>query len=102
MGLVLEGGGALGFAHVGVLKVLEEEQIPVHFIVGTSMGSIVGVGYASGMLVSKTEDVLSIADWDKLFNEAATRSMVDFRHKADRDQSFLGMRSFVITTVLWC
>ena len=46
VGLVLSGGGALGFTHIGVLKVLAEEQIPVDYIAGTSMGSIIGAFYA--------------------------------------------------------
>ena len=46
--LVLSGGGAKGFAHIGVLKVLEEEGIPIDLIVGTSMGSLVGGIYSIG------------------------------------------------------
>ncbi|MBU3737172.1 MAG: serine protease, partial [Methylobacterium sp.] len=49
IGLVLAGGGAKGAAHVGVLKVLEEMHIPVDYVAGTSMGSIVGGLYASGL-----------------------------------------------------
>ncbi len=49
IGLALSGGGARGAAHIGVLKVLEENLIPVDYIVGTSMGDIVGALYASGM-----------------------------------------------------
>ena len=46
--VVLSGGGAKGFAHVGVLKVLEQEGIPVDIVVGTSMGSLIGGIYALG------------------------------------------------------
>lgn len=49
VGLVLSGGGARGYAHLGVLKVLEENRIPVDCIAATSMGSVVGGLYASGM-----------------------------------------------------
>jgi NTE family protein len=49
LGLALGGGGARGFAHIGVLKVLEREHIPVHSIAGTSMGSIIGAAFAAGM-----------------------------------------------------
>jgi NTE family protein len=49
VGLVLAGGGAKGGAHVGVLKVLEELHVPVDCIAGTSMGALVGGGYASGI-----------------------------------------------------
>src|SRR5215469_11373196 len=47
--LALAGGGARGGAHIGVLKVLEELRVPIDCIAGTSMGSLVGGGYASGM-----------------------------------------------------
>ena len=49
IGLVLAGGGAKGGAHVGVLKVLEELHVPVDCIAGTSMGALIGGGYASGI-----------------------------------------------------
>jgi NTE family protein len=50
VGLVLAGGGAKGGAQVGVLKVIEEMHVPVDRIAGTSMGALVGDGYASGLL----------------------------------------------------
>ena len=53
IGLVLSGGGARGAAHIGVLKVLEELRVPVDLIVGTSMGSIVGAAYATGLSVER-------------------------------------------------
>ena len=49
--LVLSGGGARGFAHVGVLRVLKELRIPVDFVVGTSMGAVIGGAYAAGRSV---------------------------------------------------
>ncbi len=51
IGLVLAGGGAKGFSHIGVIKVLEEMRIPIDFVAGTSMGALVGGLYASGMPV---------------------------------------------------
>jgi len=53
--LVLSGGGARGAAHVGVLKVLEEMRVPVDCTTGTSMGSLVGAAYATGMSVPEME-----------------------------------------------
>lgn len=55
IGLVLSGGGARGYAHLGVLKVLEENRIPVDCIAGTSMGAVVGGLYASGMRATDME-----------------------------------------------
>ena len=57
--LVLSGGGARGAAHIGVLKVLEELRVPVDCIAGTSMGSIVGGAYATGMTVAEMEQTLA-------------------------------------------
>lgn len=58
VGLVLSGGGAKGLAHVGVLKVLEKNQIPIDYIVGTSMGSVVGAMYAAGYSPSQIEELV--------------------------------------------
>ena len=55
IGLVLSGGGARGFAHVGVLKVLEENHIPVDYISGASMGALVGALYATGRTPAELE-----------------------------------------------
>ena len=53
VGLVLSGGGAKGLAHIGVLKVLEQHGIPIDYIVGTSMGAVVGGMYAAGLLARR-------------------------------------------------
>lgn len=90
IGLVLAGGGALGMAHVGVLKVLEANRIPVDVITGTSMGSIVGAAYASGCTVPEMEQVLFDTDWDALFNETLKREDVEYRNKYGRGGQFLG------------
>ncbi|WP_460893758.1 patatin-like phospholipase family protein [Rufibacter soli] len=58
VGLVLSGGGAKGLAHVGVLKVLEQNHIPIDYIVGTSMGSVVGALYAAGYSPQDIEDLV--------------------------------------------
>src|SRR6218665_3099958 len=63
VGLVLSGGGARGLAHVGVLKVLERERIPVDVIAGTSMGAIVGGLYATGMTAAEVEQEVLRLDW---------------------------------------
>lgn len=63
VGLVLSGGGAKGIAHIGVLKALEENHIPVDYIVGTSMGGIVGGCYAAGMSPQQIEDLILSEDF---------------------------------------
>lgn len=97
IGLVLAGGGALGMAHVGVLKVLEANRIPVDIITGTSMGSIVGAGYASGATVHEMEEILSDTDWDALFDETLSRQDVDYRSKYGRGGQFLGDAKIGVT-----
>jgi len=90
IGLVLAGGGALGFAHVGVLKVLERERIPVHFVTGTSMGAIVGASYSAGVPLDEMEKLLSETDWDELFDESVPREGIPLRYKAGRNREILG------------
>ncbi len=67
--LVLEGGAALGLAHIGALKVIEEMGIPVDIVVGTSMGSIVGGLYGIGYDSAQLEKIMEGTDWIELFSE---------------------------------
>jgi len=55
VGLALSGGGARGLAHIGVLKVFEEQGVPIHALAGTSMGGLIAAAYAAGMSVSELE-----------------------------------------------
>jgi len=88
IGLVLGGGGARGGAHVGVLRVLEELRIPVDYIAGTSMGSIVGGLYASGMNSQDIERELRAMDWADVFDDYPSRAERSFRRKSD-DYSYV-------------
>jgi NTE family protein len=63
IGLVLGGGGAKGAAHIGVIKVLEEMRIPIDCIAGTSMGSIVGAAYATGLSAAELEKLMTAVNW---------------------------------------
>ena len=73
VGLVLAGGGAKGGAHVGVLKVLEQMHVPVDCIAGTSMGALVGGGYASGIPADGLEKFLLSIDWPKVVGGVGLR-----------------------------
>jgi len=88
IGLVLSGGGARGAAHIGVIKVLEELRIPIDYITGTSMGSIVGGLYASGMPVDELETVVTGIDWAEAFHDLIPREDRSFRRKTD-DRTYL-------------
>jgi NTE family protein len=83
IGLVLSGGGARGLTHVGVLKVLDELRVPVDFITATSMGSIVGGLYASGMSVAAMEDLVTSLDWPSLFSDQPPRRDLSMRRKRE-------------------
>jgi NTE family protein len=83
IGLVLSGGGARGLAHVGVLKVLEREGVPVDVIAGTSMGAIIGGLYASGMTADQLETELLKVDWDALFSNRVARPQLSQRRKEE-------------------
>lgn len=88
VGLVLSGGGARGAAHIGVLQVLDDLQIPVDFVAGTSMGAIVGGLYASGMTADELSHFIESLDWSKLLTDRPPRAERSFRRKSD-DIGFL-------------
>lgn len=83
IGLVLSGGGALGLAHVGVLKVLEEYGVPVHAVAGTSMGAIVGGTYAAGYSAAEVEQLVLTTDWVGLLDDRPPRRDIPYRRKVD-------------------
>ncbi len=83
IGLVLSGGGARGAAHIGVLRVLEELHVPIYCIVGTSMGSIVGGLYSTGISLDELEQIAIKTDWEGLFADKIPRQEVNFRNKPD-------------------
>jgi NTE family protein len=83
IGVVFGGGGAKGAAHIGVLKVLEEQKIPIDYIAGTSMGAIVGALYASGLSAAELEKVITAIDWEDVFSGDPDRRDIDYRRKRE-------------------
>ncbi len=83
IGVALSGGGALGTAHIGVLKVLEELRVPVDCIAGTSMGAIVGGLYALGLDASELEALVLDMDWRAVLDDRVDRRRLPFRRKVD-------------------
>jgi NTE family protein len=79
--LVLSGGGAMGIAHVGAILELERLGIRPDFVVGTSMGSIVGGLYASGMSGTELKQAVESMDWDAIFDTTPPRNGLTFRRK---------------------
>lgn len=74
--VVLSGGGAKGFAHIGALKILEEEGIPIDIIVGTSMGSLIGGFYSLGYTAEEIEEVVKKQNWEMVLSDNVPRSML--------------------------
>src|SRR3974390_185395 len=83
LGLVLEGGGALGLAHVGVITWLEEHHIPVNYVAGTSMGGLVGGAYATGIGATGLRQLVNGIDWDEVMSGTIPFSDLAFRRKED-------------------
>lgn len=88
LGLVLSGGGAKGFAHIGVLKVFEEENIPVSLISGTSMGNIIGALYSVGYSPDEIEDFAKRQDWSMLLTDDIDRRLKS-RFKQDFEEKHI-------------
>lgn len=82
--LVLEGGGALGFAHIGAIEYLEQHHIPVDLVVGTSMGGLVGGLYAIGKSPAEIERLTETIDWDVVLSGKTPFQDLSFRRKEDR------------------
>ncbi len=85
IGLVLSGGGAKGFAHIGVLKVLEKAGIKIDFITGTSMGAVVGGLYASGYNATQIDSIFKATNFDALISDYIPRTSKNFYEKRNNE-----------------
>jgi NTE family protein len=83
LGLVLEGGGALGLAHIGVLQWMEEHRIPVSYVAGTSMGGLVGGIYATGRSPAEVREVVNGINWNDVLRGQIPFQDLSFRRKQD-------------------
>jgi NTE family protein len=83
LGLVLEGGGALGLAHIGVITWMEEHRIPVSYVAGTSMGGLVGGFYATGQSPAEVRKLIDGIDWDEVLSGVTPFRDLSFRRKQD-------------------
>jgi NTE family protein len=83
LGIVLEGGGALGLAHIGVLQWMEENRIPVSYVAGTSMGGLVGGIYATGRSPAEVREITSGINWDNVLRGETPFDDLSFRRKQD-------------------
>jgi NTE family protein len=96
IGVALEGGGALGLAHIGVLQWFEEHHIPIDYLAGTSMGGLVGGLYASGKSPRQLHDLVEAQNWDVILGGATPYEDLSFRRKEDKvafpNSILLGLR----------
>lgn len=92
IGLVLGGGGAKGFAHIGVIAELEKLRIPVDAVAGTSMGAVVGSLYAGGRNSVELITVAHDIDWVTLFSDKILRDDLSLRRKTDERNILLPYR----------
>jgi NTE family protein len=84
IGVALEGGGALGLAHIGVLEWFEERHIPVDYVAGTSMGGLVGGFYATGMSPAELKNLIAGVDWNEVLGDATPYEDLSYRRKEDQ------------------
>ena len=89
VGLVLSGGAAKGLAHVGVLKALEENEIPIDYIVGTSMGGIIAGCYAAGMSPDQIEEMALSEQFLRLVNGMPEKGFNYYYHQSEDNPNFL-------------
>ncbi len=83
IGLVLEGGGALGLAHIGVIQWMEEHRIPVSYLAGTSMGGLVAGVYATGRSAAEVRQVVESINWNEVLQGQIPYKDLSFRRKED-------------------
>lgn len=101
MGLVFSGGGSRGFSQIGVLKAFEEHSIPIDFVVGTSMGSIVGGLYSSGYSVKAIDSIVTNTNWEDLFSSGeANRRELFIDQKITEDKAIFSLRFDGLTPVI--
>lgn len=91
VGVVLSGGGAKGTAHIGVLKVLEQAGIPIDYIVGTSMGAIVGSLYSIGYSPEELDSIMMKQDWVQLLSDQQKRENMSLESKEQSDKYILSL-----------
>ena len=92
IGLALSGGGARGMAHIGVLKALEKQGIPIDFIAGTSIGSVVGGLYASGYNPDEIENIMLNINWDTIISDNIPRRNLFLGQKQQNSRHIFQLR----------
>ena len=103
VGLVLSGGGASGLAHIGVIKALEEYNIPIDYITGTSMGAVIGGLYASGISTEQLETYFTSKDFMDAVNGKIDERYSYYFKRSDMDASMISLKidpdTFLLRTI---
>ena len=96
IGVALEGGGALGLAHIGVLEWFEQHHIPIDYLAGTSMGGLVGGLYSTGKSPQQLRELVQAQNWDIILGGGLPFEDLSFRRKEDQvafpNSILLGLR----------
>ncbi|MBN2034381.1 MAG: patatin-like phospholipase family protein [Deltaproteobacteria bacterium] len=105
IGLALGGGGARGLAHIGVLKVLDRENIPIHMIAGTSIGALIGAAFSGGTSPEELQEKVEAYLHSPKFQSSAIKAIEDANAKGEltlgrRVQSFFRNRYFLVQAML--
>ena len=99
--LALSGGGARGIATLGVLQALEENNIPIEYVVGTSMGSILGGLYSAGYTINEIDSIIQSTDWNDFYKFSETnRNELFLDQKVTEDIALFSVRLDGFTPVL--
>ena len=98
VGLVLSGGGAKGMAHIGALKVIEEAGIPIDYVVGTSMGSIIGGLYSIGYTPAQMDSMVKMQDWQFLLSDRISRKDKNMEDR-EREKKYQVSLPFSLTKI---
>jgi NTE family protein len=100
IGVALEGGGALGLAHIGVLQWFEDHHIPIDYLAGTSMGGLVGGLYATGKSPQELRELVEKQNWDVILGGTIPYEYLSFRRKEDQvafpNSIVLGLRKGLV------
>ncbi len=91
IGVVLSGGGAKGIAHIGILKAMEEEGLRPDYIVGTSMGSIIGGLYSIGYSADQLDSIIRQIDWDMVLSNSIPYNYISFEEKEYYDRFLISL-----------
>ena len=92
LGIALSGGGARSISQIGVLKAFKEKNIPIEYIVGTSMGSIVGGLYAAGYSLDEIDSLITKNNWNEFFSvEQSSRNELFVDQKITDDKALISL-----------